>query len=173
VAFRRPPGMFGRAMHRPLGTPSSPGIGRGRSRRISGSQAGYTPHRDKDGGSIGRRPLADRLLAPPEGYLCLSLRPDRIGLALGALGMDACRRIDGVLADRASSPTGIEQRRMAVVVPGIHRRVPAGEWAGGRLDRSDRTGGGSRRNEDSTGSPRRDKVMASLSTPTDPDEGFS
>jgi hypothetical protein len=103
------------------------------------------------GGSIRRRPLADRRLVPPEGYLRVALRPDGVGLALGALGMDARRRIDGVLADRASSPPGIEQRRMTVVVPGIHRCVPVGEPAGGSLDRSDRTGGESRRNEAFTG----------------------
>lgn len=125
-------------------------------------------------GSNGRRPLADRLLVPPEGYLRPPLRPDRIGLALGALRMDACRRIDGVLADRASSPPGIEQRRMVVVVPGLHHCVPAGEQAGGSLDQSDRTGWGSRRNEAFNGiAEEGSKARASLSPPTNPEEGFS
>jgi hypothetical protein len=82
----------------------------------------------ESGGSIGRRFLDDDIgpvLASPivsrRSGLHIALPSGRVGLAHGALGMNARQRINGVLADRAALPAGIDERRIAVVVPGIHQ----------------------------------------------------
>ena len=52
------------------------------------------------------------------------LRFGRVGQTLGALWMNARQRINGLMADRAAFPLGIEEWRVVVVVPGIHQDLP-------------------------------------------------
>ena len=69
-------------------------------------------------------PVLGRLLDLAGNTLRLLLRFGRVGQTLGALWMNARRRINGMMADRAAFPLGIEEWRVVVVVPGIHQDLP-------------------------------------------------
>jgi hypothetical protein len=69
-------------------------------------------------------PILGSLLDMAGNPLRLVLRPGWVSTAHGALGVNSSRRIDGMMADRAAFPTGIEGWRVVVVVPWIHRDTP-------------------------------------------------
>ncbi len=82
----------------------------------------------------GIDPILGSLLDLAGNTLRLLLWLGRVSQTLGALRMYARQRINRMMADRAAFPLGIEERRVVVVVRGIHQDLLVYEHAAGCFD---------------------------------------